>query len=611
MTTRRVALLGLAAVLLLVNLGGPRLWDRDEPRNAGCAAEMMARGDWVTPVFNGELRTHKPVLTYWLMISAYQLGGVTEWTARIWSALLGLGSVALTAMMARRFFGERAACWSGVSLATMLMFQVASRAATPDAALIFFSTAAIAVFVLGRRQAPSSDEGAPAGLEQMPSDRLVVAGMYALTGLGVLTKGPVGLVLPCAVIGLYLLLLRLPKRSIDEEPSHSRVRSAIFRLARAFAPLHFLRTCWLMRPLTALVVVGLVAAPWYVWVGLRTDGQWLRGFFLEHNLGRALHPMEGHGGSSLLYYPAALWVGAFPWSLLLPGSLAAVASWNLTPRERAGLLLSGCWVGVYVAVFSIARTKLPSYITPCYPGLALLVGWFCAGCEMQQFAVRRRWALIASGALAACGLSLLIALPLASQRVLPGVGWLGVIGLIPLVGGAACARLAALNQSRPWIVAFTITAATLVLAVFGAAVNIVNAQRGLEPMLQLVRQRGDAPLAVFDVLEPSWVFYTRRQIHLTSLQPQLSPPAISPAGAEVPTHHDVEHFMSASPDALLITRSDKLTRLQQETSVEWEVLAESPFFLRQGKHLLVLRAKKPAVERQARQSAPTRSRLLY
>ena len=61
----------IAAFVMLTNLGGPRLWDRDEPRNAGCAWEMLARGDWVVPVFNGELRTHKPVLLYWCIMASY------------------------------------------------------------------------------------------------------------------------------------------------------------------------------------------------------------------------------------------------------------------------------------------------------------------------------------------------------------------------------------------------------------------------------------------------------------------------------------------------------------------------------------------------------------
>ena len=68
----------VAGVVLFTNLGGPTLWDRDEPRNAGCALEMLQRGDWMVPVFNAELRAHKPILLYWLIMSAYELFGVNE-----------------------------------------------------------------------------------------------------------------------------------------------------------------------------------------------------------------------------------------------------------------------------------------------------------------------------------------------------------------------------------------------------------------------------------------------------------------------------------------------------------------------------------------------------
>ena len=71
-----------AAVVMLTNLGGPRLWDRDEPRNAGCAREMLERGDWIVPTFNAELRPHKPVLQYWCIMSAYSVWGVLDGGSR-------------------------------------------------------------------------------------------------------------------------------------------------------------------------------------------------------------------------------------------------------------------------------------------------------------------------------------------------------------------------------------------------------------------------------------------------------------------------------------------------------------------------------------------------
>ena len=105
---------GVAGFVFLTQLGTAYLWDRDEPRNAGCAAEMLARGDWVTPIFNDELRHQKPVLLYWLIMAAYAAMGVNEWAARLPSALLAIGTVTCTYVMGRRWFEGRAALLAAV-----------------------------------------------------------------------------------------------------------------------------------------------------------------------------------------------------------------------------------------------------------------------------------------------------------------------------------------------------------------------------------------------------------------------------------------------------------------------------------------------------------------
>jgi len=138
-----IVVAAIAWLVFFTNLGGTRLWDRDEPRNAQCAWEMLSRRDWVVPTFNGELRGHKPALLYWLIMSAYWMFGKTEFAARFWSAMLSVGSCVLAADLIRRHTAGWAPLLSGAMLATSLMFGVAARAATPDAALIFCVTAAL------------------------------------------------------------------------------------------------------------------------------------------------------------------------------------------------------------------------------------------------------------------------------------------------------------------------------------------------------------------------------------------------------------------------------------------------------------------------------------
>ena len=236
----------VAGTVMLSNLGGPRLWDRDEPRNAGCAAEMLARGDWIVPVFNAEQRTHKPVLLYWLIMGSYSVLGINEFAARFPSALLAMGTSLCTYEMGRRLFSPRAGLWSGIVGATSLMLVVAGRAATPDSTLIFCSTLALTIFVVAcfyeKEHATDADVSTS---NMVPRNWFAAAAMYGSMALAVLAKGPVGIVVPTAVIGMYLLIMR-------RSPARHGQKSAMWRgclsSLRVFAPRHFLQTCWCMRP---------------------------------------------------------------------------------------------------------------------------------------------------------------------------------------------------------------------------------------------------------------------------------------------------------------------------------------------------------------------------
>ena len=138
---------GMALLTFFLGLGGPQLFDEDEPKNAACGREMFVRGDWIVPTFNEELRTDKPILVYWFMLTAYHLFGVTEFAARFWSAALGVGTCVITYHIGRVLFSPRAGMWAGVMLGSTLMFTTVARASTPDSTLIFFTTLSLFLFV--------------------------------------------------------------------------------------------------------------------------------------------------------------------------------------------------------------------------------------------------------------------------------------------------------------------------------------------------------------------------------------------------------------------------------------------------------------------------------
>lgn len=571
----------IAGAVFFINLGGPKLWDRDEPRNAGCAREMLARNDWVVPMFNNELRVHKPVLLYWFMMTAYAVFEDQELAARFWSAVCGLGTALATYHIGRRLFSAQIGLWSAAILSSCMMFPVAARAATPDSVLIFFTTLATLVYVYGAfpSQEPSPRQlacAARSARAYFPRSWAAAALMYALMGMAVLAKGPIGVILPTAVIGMFLLLVRLPSSGASPcRPRHLLGRT-LFHWLRPFAPRHFLATCWSMRPLTALAASLAIALPWYVWVGLRTHGDWPRGFFLVHHLQRAMEPMEGHDGP-IFYYLVAILLSFFPWSLLLIPGIAEMAN-RLRHRHpwSAQYVFLACWGAVYVVAFSFASTKLPSYVTPALPAFALLTGCFVERWPRESHHVHLSWLGFAFSVLALTGLGILLGIPIASRRFLPGDGWIGAIGLIPLLGAIAGKRLMHRFRWREAIDVFAITAVVFACALFSfASVRVSRHQQSDVLFRTMYEQCGEPQIAAYGRFEPSWVFYARRPILMFEAE--------NPAAAQ--------RFLGENASHFLITTDRHWRTLQPSLRQKAEVVARVPYFLRRDE-LLVIRGTK-------------------
>jgi 4-amino-4-deoxy-L-arabinose transferase-like glycosyltransferase len=581
----------ITAVIMLTNLGGTRLWDRDEPRNAGCAAEMLARGDWIVPVFNGELRTHKPVLLYWLILAAYQLFGINEFAARLPSALAAIGTALCTCELGRHFVSARAGLWAGIAVATSLMFGVAGRAATPDSLLIFWSTLAVTCFALG-----IDPDGKPNSALDECSGPVVVSRkraicVFAAMGMAALAKGPVGVVLPTATIGLFQVLATTVKPASRSNPW----LRWLLAISQRLTPRRLFRAALSLRPITALVVVCGVAVPWYVWVGLRTDGEFLRGFFWEHNLGRALQTMEGHRGN-VLFYPVTMLAGLFPWSVFAaPLVLDAVRNVRQTDhgRPQRGYLLATCWIAVYLGIFSLAKTKLPSYVTPTYPAVALCVGTFVDRWLSGQVTgtISRRWLEAACCVLACVGLVFLVAIPLVLWARLPEESWLGAIGLVPLIGGLAAwwsVRRDCSRQAVGWVAAVAAGFATLL---FALGADRVDRHQQYDRVLSAIEGHTSQPrVAAFACLEPSWVFYGGRpidEITQGNVGPTHAPwIAINEQWSPKPIV-SMADVAARGEDALILTTRQHLEEARRHLPGNFSVLASTPLFLKDDELVLL------------------------
>lgn len=542
------------------------MWDEDEPKNAECAREMLVRGDWVVPTFNEQLRYDKPALLYWLMISAYKTFGVNEFAARFWSALLAVGTSLATYHLGRILFRPQVGLWAGLAMASCLMFVVAGRAATPDSSLIFCTTLTMLAFVRATWGANPTLVGANRLSDFLPKSWFGWVTVYTAMGFGVLAKGPVAIALPGSVIALYLLCARYAA----EQAARPRA-GFLAGLAQRFSPPAVWRVFWSMRPLTALAVVGAVALPWYVLVGVRTGGDWPAGFLGTHNVGRFLKPMEGHHGPIVYYLPAII-IGFFPWSMFMLPSVIELVQRIRTRSDWASYVFVACWAGFYLAFFSFARTKLPSYVLPCYPALALMTAVFIDHWLTSPHAVSR-WML--AGALsgtAAVGIGFMAAFPIAAPYVLPGEGAIGLVGVSLLIGGSLALAWAHTNRPRYAAVAFGVMAVAFVVSLFGVAATRVSRHQNSEPLIALIRQVDPAPvqLATFDYNAPSLVFYAQQRV------------------AQYYAEHEAKQFFASQGHAYMITRAECLAGLKAVLPADVQEIARQPRFLRHGKELVLL-----------------------
>lgn len=593
---RATLVLLLTLLVFCGNLGGTRLWDDDEPRNARCAVEMLERGDVIVPTFNGELRTHKPVLLYWLMMAGYRCFGVTEWTARLPSALCSIGTVLCVWACGRRLLGPRAGLLACVVLATSLMFDVAARAATPDAPLIFCMTSAITLFVmtsfprLHRSGSGCSTDITTASIacvtpfSAVTRPWLSAAVFYVALGGAMLAKGPVGFVLPMAIIGLFLLIVRCSVR-VDLEAGSggawSTVRLwgvfAIRQLMAWFAPRHFLATLWSMRPLTGTAIALVVAAPWYIGVGLATDGEWLRGFFLEHNLGRATRTMENHSGPFGLYYLAAVMIGFFPWSVWL---VSALLDARRRGREEGamphGIILGICWIAVPILLFSCASTKLPSYVTPGYPGLALLVGHLFDRLAAGRAAIGLGWVRASCGSALVAGIGIAIGGAVAMHWTFPGEYWLLVPGLVMAVGATLSLWYGANSCWQRLLLAYAGGAVGFSVCLFQvAAPRVSNYQQFPEFIAGVSSSKAD--IATFEVMRSSWVYYANQNLERFD-RTRLA---------------ELREFLQSDKSSFVVTSAAKMQVLSEELGTPLIPVREIPWFPKLKDQTLVLLKAEP------------------
>jgi 4-amino-4-deoxy-L-arabinose transferase-like glycosyltransferase len=470
------------------------LFDLDEAIYAETAREMVETGNWLTPQFNYSPDFDKPILLYWFMATAFKTFGLSELSARLTSAVFGLALLVVTYGLTRRVSGSRAGLLAMLILASSLEMVVISHAALTDMLLVFFVTAALASFYMFYK-----------------TDRAIwVVGIYIAAALAVLTKGPVGLVLPGLTIFLFTLTVG-PRKKLFRE----------------------IRLGW------GILIFCAVAVPWYAAMFRLHGADFWKSFFLHHNIERFTSTIGGHAGAPF-YYLGVLAIGFFPWAAFLPASFISILpGLNLSERwKNLGgfpanhpfewfLLL---WTAVVFIFFTLAGTKLPSYIAPALPALAIWVGCYLDR-RMNASSTARdvdRLTVGVMGSLTVVAAILILSIPQGIEwaRVKYGAlapflvqpielnGVLMIMAAVPLIG--VMTYYSMLWLTKPWA-GFMVLVLMMGVFVFVLLFDFIPAvssyiQKPLRNLAQESRGwiRPEEPLVVFGLKKPSILFYARR-----------------------------------------------------------------------------------------------------
>ena len=320
---------GLAGILSLVwlaTLASRPLFNPDEGRYAEIPREMLSGGDWIIPHLNGLDYIEKPPLQYWATAATYKILGVSEFSARLYTALTALATVALIGFLAARLWGAGAGWRAAAVLSGMFMFVVLGQLMTLDMSLTFWMTASLAGFLLAQ--------------EARSAERGWMLFAWVAAALGVMTKGLVAAAIPAAVLVIYSVSMR------------------------DYSPWRKLHLKW------GLPLFLIVTVPWH-WLAAQRLNDFLQFFFVREHFARFLTPIAERQ-EPWWFFGWVFLAGTVPWTV--PALRVLVSGWRTPRGQFSPTLFLWVWVVFTCVFFSISDSKLMPYILPAIPALAVLIG---------------------------------------------------------------------------------------------------------------------------------------------------------------------------------------------------------------------------------------------
>ena len=536
-------LLVLLAAVWFANLETRKLVRPDEGRYAVVPLEMVRTGDWVTPRQNGLKYFEKPAFQYWATAVAYEVFGVAHWTARLWPALSGFLGILLVGFVGARFWGLRTGLLAATAAASSALYVMIAHVNTLDMGVTFFLNLGMLALMLAQREAVAgSDHFAP----DANARRNWMWLAWAALGLAVLSKGLIGAALPAAALIVYTVWSRdwaLWKR------------------------MHFV---------SGLLVFLAVTVPWFVMVSLRNP-EFFQFFFIHEHIDRFLTKAHSRTGPPWYFLPILL-VGMLPWTFLMfDAGVRAMRRESATGFQPKRFLLA--WSLFVFVFFSASSSKLPSYILPIFPALALLIGEYLSRIGSRTLAAHMLPALC-------IGVVALVFAPQATRLADIEVPLTLYQGYVPwltaaaaaVVLGAALALWLSLN-GRALAAVLTLGFASL-----GATQLVLTGHDNLSPssstyhLVQQIRPylKPDAnpplPFYSISIYDQTLPFYINRSVTLVEYTGELTFGIEQEPGSFIKDYSVFEQRWRAAPDALAIMHPGTLVYFNQH-KVPYTILA--------------------------------------
>lgn len=526
-----VPLVLLATLTFFAGLGRGAITDSDEAFYAESAREMVLTGDWLTPHYNFEPRFQKPVLYYWLTGATYLVTGPTEFGARLWAAISGLGLVLVTAVCGRRWYDETTGLLAGAIVATNFGYFSIARMALPDLPLTFCITLAIWAALVST-------------LEQERSPRKFVLVAALALGLGFLTKGPVGVIIPLLVI---IPVLVIERRSIGVTPIDLVLGFAVFMA---------------------------VAVPWYVLMWLRHGNEYLQSFFVGDNFERFATDRFNDPRPWWFYVPVVAG-GLLPWTPLALVWLGPITQFVRRRRDVGTIdLRLILWAALPLLFYTLSVGKQPRYVLPVLPPLALLLAasivertqqW--RGYDGARSMPRRALPVVVGSFLSGAFLCVLGVLLYRAQPLLINVQsiYTTVAAWLIAVLGALVIMTAVTKHWRAAPVVLALAAALTLPAIQYGALSS-GGDDTVQQMARLVMQNrtGNEAVGTYGAFVRNLVFYARVKT------------------TDIIDDKQARDFLAQSDRALMVAPAEWIDRLERDHAMKVHRIAELPYFNEAG-----------------------------